>query len=685
MTASFGEAVVGDLAVFALFTPLGLITLRVVERVLSTRFALSRVERVLLAFYSAGGLLYLFASVPVAWFELDSVVAILIAGAVGYGVLLVWERERAALQTLKLLGTPVGLGLVSLFIFLLLFELAPIWDRPFPNAWDGSVTALWTTLTVAHQTLPSNLEPFASAPVVYPLGTTVWVTFPVMLFGWSAPETVVLLPALFLALTVPAAYCWGLRWAGTGRNHAQKVGILFAAFFGLLASWPRFYTGGSYDFAFALPLLLLGLAILPEFVRHEPRRWRQVVGMGVFAGLLTSLSVAAGEALVGLLVGYILVVHRKDAGRLGRWLARVVVVAGAAATSVCRGVGALGSSNLSSYNFANAYGPLDSRLVQSALNPFLPWKFLISPLAPLSVLIQTLLAVGVALAVYQALSPKSPPARWIPQLMTSDLATGTATAFVLTVLLLLTALPGSVPESLRKVSNLTEMAVVLMLLYSALGLLPLVGALSYLAERRSAAPVRSPGDANVSGVPRRRTPRFRGSSPPSPLGVVVAALVLFAPLAMGALVSLTDGTSYIQQNVAKTSNVTPADVEAMEWVGLHLPGCSRILVAPGSAGQFLPEFATIQILLPMNPVPTNSSYLTAVSDLTSGQYTSQTRGALLDLSATEVFVTGQTSVSFPAIPAASLLASPDFALLYGLGDAAVFDFLPGANLTGCPA
>jgi len=121
----------------------------------------------------------------------------------------------------------------------------------------------------------------------------------------------------------------------------------------------------------------------------------------------------------------------------------------------------------------------------------------------------------------------------------------------------------------------------------------------------------------------------------------------------------------------------------MEWIGSHLPSCSSVLVAPGSSGQFLPEYSNVHLVFPMNPVPTNQAYVIAISNLTAGEYSSTTQSALQSLGVTEIFVTGQTSVSYPSFVGTPLLVSPDFSSLFSSGDARVFSFVPEVNQTGC--
>jgi hypothetical protein len=163
----------------------------------------------------------------------------------------------------------------------------------------------------------------------------------------------------------------------------------------------------------------------------------------------------------------------------------------------------------------------------------------------------------------------------------------------------------------------------------------------------------------------------------------LAVAVLALPLAFGAGVTAVDVPSYLDTHMAEFTNATSADLAALDWAGAHLPACSRVLVAPGSAAQFLPLFATVNVVFPMVPASNNLSYSVAVSDLTNGTYTNTTRAALLLLGVTEVFVTGQASVSFLPFLSRGPAGSTDFSDLFDQGDAAIFLFGPGATEGHC--
>jgi hypothetical protein len=337
------------------------------------------------------------------------------------------------------------------------------------------------------------------------------------------------------------------------------------------------------------------------------------------------------------------------------------------------------------YSPATQFGNLNLRLVEGELDPFVLWKPKMSPFPWMSLELQFLLVAGLVLAGWTLRNKLGGAHGRSLSRFGSDLLVGTIAMFALTGLLLLTALPGPEVSDLRSITNLDQSSILLFLLFEAACAFPLAFGLVRLTERQapSSPPVPFPSSSpSKSSRGRTRHPSTRAFR--TTVGAL-AVLVIVIPMASGAWFTLAEGPGSIQQNVGKTSNVTAEDVTAMEWIGNHLPSCSGVLVAPGSAGQFLPQYASVRLILPMNPFPSNDSYSVAVGDLTAGLYNSATRSALLALTVTDVLVTGQTSVSFPAILLSSIESSHDFLPLTSSGDAFVFGFLPGESAMGCPA
>lgn len=686
MPTPFMEVLGGSILLALILTPTGLALLRFLELLLHYRLPLNPVERVLIAFYSTGFLFFVLASIPWSAYGLGLTVVTLGLGTSLYTCWLWRDGMRRLWATFQSVARPEVVLVVAGTLGLFLFEILPVWNLQFPNSWDGSVTALWTSLIIRHGTVPTSLEPFSNAPVIYPMGTSVWMTLPVMVFGWSVVQTPVLLPPLFLSLTIPAAYSWGWRWTGRFPEYRIAAGLLFTVFFGLVASWPRLYSGGSYDFALALPLLLVTIGFLPEWAEGHGLEWPTTVGLGLAGAILVSLSLAAGEEFVILGLAYAVAQCRRGARQLCVRLLQLLVIVGFEMVSIVRSLWGWLHSYGSAYSPGNQYGALDFRLVQGELNPFVLWKYKVSPFLPVSVGLQILLGVGLLLSIwYEVVTRKRTVPPSFETTMSRFLLTGTAAALLLTVVLVLTDLPGAWSSAMRTVTNLDQSSIILFIFFAAIALFPLMVAgfaLSSVSREKA-----------VSAPPAR--PVVSSHTPPrgdarswlevAKWRVWLVAILIVIPIGLGATATVVQGPNFLSENAKKTSNVTTGDVAVLEWAGAELPQCSTVLVAPGSAAQFLPEYVTVRLDFPMNPVPQNQSYQTAVTDLTSGFYTNTTRAALVDLGVTEVFVTGQTSVSFAPFLPQPLEASSDFTLLDRSGDALIFGFLPVMATTDCPA
>ena len=693
MPASAVESIADLCFLFVAILPLGAVLLRLAERVLGRPLGLTPVERGLVAFYAVGAILYVLASIPSPLYGYPLLVGLLAIGAVTYAAIAVHERARDFRSALTFLCQPVGLALALATIGLLVLEVLPIWQVVFPNTYDGGATAVWINLTLSGHTFPWTLRPYAEWGVVYPLGTTVWMTVPVLLLGWSTVSTPVLLLPVFLCLTVPAAFCWGSRLAGTPARTGPYLGLLFAAFFGLVASWPRLLIGGAYDFALALPLLMVLMGLARPFVEAPPRPWRGVVLMGLLVGALTALTPAASELFVLLLVASVLVFQKGGVRAIRAWIERVVLIAALGVAFILRSfIGlaiwfpypghVLTQAGNPPYVPPTSPYPFNLRLIEGELDPFVPWKAKLSPFPYLSLELQLLLAAGLALLVVVFLIPSVRRRELLPVGLCETVTVGTVTSFLFVGVLVLTTIPGSPLEPIQWISNLAEASVVLFIFLSVIAFLPLAAAGRWLAHH-----VDSPDSG--AGRPSKGT-RFvgwklgRSHRSGTSWGTIVGLTILIAvPLVSGAYVTAANVPNFLSSETEKSANVTSFDLEALQWTEEHLPTCSRVLVAPGSAAQFLPEFAQVHVVYPMNPQPTNLSYATVVADLTSGIYANSTRSNLLLLNVTEVFVTGQNSVAYPPFLLTPLADSSDFRELFHEGDAAVLDFLPGSSAQTC--
>jgi hypothetical protein len=690
------QAILGAAFLFLVGIPFGLLLLRVLEWLRGRPLAFTVPERALVAPFLATGFLLIVASIPIPVFG-----ASLLAGAWGLGFAgmgFLWFRERgrglrdAVRWCARLPGAAVVLGTAGLVVL----ELLAAGTRSFPNAYDGSFQSLYVHLLITNHTLAGTLEPYASMGVVYPQGAAVWMALPPLVFGWPVQSAAVVLPPFFLGLTPLAAFCWGDRLGGPGTDRGTRWGLSFAAFFGLVASWPRLFIGGSYDFVFCFPLFLLALGWLRPFVESGLRSWGDVIAFGGLVGLATSLSLSIGETLILLLVAFMVVFWRPGLFPGLRTVPRFLVILAIGAAFVTRSLVGVGLwyrypahvlspvGNPPTVTIPGLPSPSFESYVGN-LYPFIPYKWKLSPLPWISLEVAVLLALGLILAIVWLTARPGSLRRLLPLELTTPVLLSTAVMFLWTLLLVAASGPSFLASIFDPLASLYESSFLLFFFFEAVALLPLLLALEILVYQRQVGQVSSsearsgasgPGDSKgIGGPPPRRKLR--------PWAVVGLSLLLVVPFAIGAGTTVTQVPGFLSDHLAEFSNVTAADVDALEWAGSHLPPCSVVLVAPGSAAGFLPLYATVHVDFPMMPLSVNGSYNLAVSNLTNGIYTPATQNALTYLGVTEVFVTGQTSVTYAAFDPAPLGASPSFELLFHEQDAFLFEFRSTVNSTGC--
>jgi hypothetical protein len=675
--------------------PLGLVLLRVLEWFLGHRIGTNPPERLLIALYGSGGLLFVMASIPLPIFGAPLVVALLAVGAAALGTF--WFRERWSGIRLFLrwaTGVPaLLLGAVSLG--LLVLEVSSVASLPFTNTYDGANHALFANLILRNHTLPWTLAPFANMGVEYPQGAPVWETLPTLLMGWPILAGPVLLPALFLSLTPVAAFCLGTRLNNEGPVRDRDLtGLLFAGFFGLVAAWPRLFVGGSYDFVFALPLFILTLGWIAPLTRITPRPWRDLLAFGALVGTAATLSETVGIELL-LLAGSFWFASAVAARAhlravAGRWLVTSAVAALFLSRSIAgfilwSGYPGYILSPVGSTPYAILpSSPPSYRSVTGELDPFLLWKYKLSPFASVSLLLAVLLAIGLVLPALRFLHPGSKNRFGLPGQMVHTVLIGTMTSFAATALILAASVDGF-PISIQILTNVEEFSIVLFIFFELIALLPLVASLhgiTWPSSDTSDSPIRS--SRRPRSLSDRPTTAWATGGTRTKWVSVVAVGFLLVTFGLGAGTTIVSAPTFIYDHVQDLANVSPGDIAALEWAGGGLPGCSRVLVAPGSVAEYLPEYSSAQVVFPAFPSTYNLSYVTAIGSLTAGVYNGSVRADLVQLGVTEVFVTGQNTAEFPAIPPAPLEADSDFSIVFHVGDAFVFEFLTGVALAGCP-
>ncbi len=447
-------------------------------------------------------------------------------------------------------------------------------------------------------------------------------------------------------------------------------------------------------------LLLVAFGWLPDLARHGFARGPDVAAFAAVAGAITSLSLVAGEDLLLVFVAFVIVRGRREAGSFFRWTLCFLTVIGFEMAFVARSV--LGVVRWERYPYyvltqtgTRPFAPWNPpsasfvASVQGNLVPFYPWplKWMVSPFPLLSIELELLLLGGTAVLLWVLTRGRRGPLSLLPEEFYRSIAVGTAALLIVTSVEVVVPYAGRSLRFLTVVTNPGESSMLVFLFYSVIALLPVLLAAKWIEARAH--------DPPGTSVPRALAGSGRGALDPRPrsrrasrwrTGVTALAVALVVvPLSSGVAASLLDGPGFLHQEVTKTADVTPADVAALVWISDHLPGCSGVFVAPGSAGQFLPEFAELRLVYQTVPSPANLSYFVALENLTSGTYGPSTRRALLDLSVTEVLVTGPTSVSYPPLSPDPLERSPDFSVLFHESDAWVFAFLPGTAALGCPA
>lgn len=674
----------GLVLLFVALLPLGASILRLAEMFRGRRFSLSTPERLVLAFYVSGGFLFLLASVPASVFSGPVVLGCIAGGWVVYTAFAWRERGTGLVASVGWCRREYGLLAIAGSAGLLYLQVSAGLVS-LPNGIDGAMDSLYTTVLLAHHSIPWTFEPYANSGIIYPQGVSVWMSLPVLLFGWPVVSEPVVLPPLFLSLTIAAAFGLGIRLHPLRNARPEFSGLVFAAFFGLVASWPRLYVAGSYDFIFALPLFLLSFGLLWDFWRTASPAARDLVLLGGLVGITTALSATVGLAMILLSLVYLLrASRRRGARRLREVLPRFLVVPALASLFVLRSFIGLGMWYGYPGHVLNPTGnppyappgPTAYGGWMGQLDPFVPWKGKVSPIPVMALEIQLLLAAGLILTGLFLVRAAPRLASGVPKEFVELAGLATVSLFAVTLTLVILDAIGPSNGVVPSVTNLWEMSILLFTAFELVALLPILVALNFLSAQGSAF-------ALAPSTDHRPASRGQGRPAGGWKLVVTCAVVVALPIASGAVATVVVVPGYLNSAILLQANVTQGDIDALEWAGAHLPSCSNVVVAPGSAASFLPEYVQTGLLYPVLPPPSNLSYYVIVTNLTDGVYTNQTRAALEQLLVTEVFVTGQTTNAREPFQAGPLRNSSDFRALFSEQDAAVFEFVPGVLASGC--
>ncbi|MCI4346864.1 MAG: hypothetical protein L3K07_08975 [Thermoplasmata archaeon] len=658
------------LAFAGLCLPLGELLRRLAAPYVGLFRSSSPVERGLLDLYLAGGAFYLFGWLPIESGLLS--VALLAAGVALLFALRAYRGPASGVPPLSAreLASPSVLLLVGITLALFALELGAAEGAPTGNTFDSGILASFVGLTNLHHQLPTSFLPVAAQGIAYPQGTTAWLLPVQWLFGLPPARAPLLLTPLFLALSPVAAYVWGERWWGN-----RRAAVALALVVALLASWTRLLASGSNDFALAFPLVLLLWAWTPRWVAAQPPGVADAVGFGAVAGYAAALN-PTGPELWFLLAPVLLLLIKGVRWSTWRpWLGRWATALGVGLLFVLPSVAVLwaGRSNSNLLPGAAPAPPgsavgLTSGQVVGYLDPLLFGRsdVWLSPFPLLRAELAALLVVGVVL-LYLLRRDRASQGNAL-------LAGFAPAALAATALLLLLDRRGAPSAALvGDITSAGEASMLLFTIYAALAAVPLIELLDWLAKRtapESDAPSNGGRGAPEALPPPRHHGRLDTRDGTAVFGVAVLAILLLP----GVVVTTTDAPGYLHGIYLSFGNTTQADFALLDWADTNLPHGARVLVAPGSAGQFLPGYrADIALLFPEIPVAGNLSYSLLVSELDAGTLDGSGHAALSALAVEYVVVTGRNTQLWPPFSPEPLLADPaEFPVYFATGDAYLF-------------
>jgi hypothetical protein len=643
------------------------------------------IERFVLDFYLGGAALYAVAAVEVGAFVRPVVLGVPIAAAL---VLLhrVYRRRRQAQcrteveESFRGLGDGWTLLAVASAAGLFAVELGEAVRAPTGNTFDSSLLTTYVALLFQHGSVPLSFRPYGAPAILYPQGTTVWLGWAQLVFGLPPARTAVLVTPWFQALAPLAGFVLGKRLFGTSR-----AGAAFALGLAWLGPSTRALVGGSNDFVVALPLVLLLASQTWAWTDRRPPDLGTTVGFGLLLGYSAALNVVGTEWLLpALIVLGALATPRFGASAAvwwGRWSAACAgaLVAGipswyvllAARASPASLVGALTSARgapvgITAAQFVGDVDPFLFRGTDVELSPL--------PLVRLELALLLVLGVGVLLWLAsrpEGLGRRAPFARWATG---AGVATGAWLALEWG-----SGLPGSPLRDLAYISSGAEFSWSLFTVFALVASVPLAEAFEQArpppGALRPAARVRTRGAADG---------RLRALAPVLFAVIVLAPAVALTPTSLGPVLATT---------YSDFGNVSGSDFAMFAYAAAHFAPGARVLVAPGSAAEFLPGYARgITLLYPMAPGwrTVNASYALVLRELTNGTLDAAGLGALASLTLDRIVVTGNNTVLWPALWAAPLLraevgSTPTFPVDFHDGDAWVFDATACRTGTaGCP-
>jgi hypothetical protein len=635
------------------------------------------IERALIDFYLGGAVLYLFAAVPVGAFVLPVVLGLPIVAAVAVAALAVRVARRTRGETRTYLASllrpaPILVLLSALGLFAV--ELSVAVPVPTGNTYDSSLLTLYTSLLLHHHVTAQSFAPYATTGLLYPQGTTVWLGDAQLLFGLPPARVALLVTPLFLGLAPLSGFVFGRRLFGSDR-----AGLAMALLLAWVGTGTRGMVYGNNDFIFSFPLVLLlaGQAVI--WWRPSLPKLGDVVGFGIFAGYSAALNPVGAEWLFLALPLVALLVRPRFAGAVRGWFARWAVALATCLVGIIPSlyVLAIGRTSTGFVPGATAAPPGTPGITRSqfvgCIDPFLfgSSDTGLSTVAALRLEIAVLIALG--LGVLLLVGRDSALGRYLEPFR--PFAAGAALSLVVLLGTLWGASTGFGPAvALANISSSYELSVWLFTLYGLVAAVPLA-----LAFERFTGWVRRADSQAPLGPPMPSRARAGASWSIARKAVVplAVALVIVVP---GVVLTPTALPPTLSQQYHGLGNVTAADFDLLDYAGDHLPNGARVLVAPGSAGQFLPGYCSdIVLLYPMVPAwqTVNASYELLVRDLPNGTLLPTDERALAVLDVGYVVVTQNNTRLWSAFSPRPFLANPEsYPVVFHEGDAYLFAVAP---------
>jgi len=635
------------------------------------------IERGLIDFYLGGAVLYAVAVVPWHGFVAPVVELIPLGAAVGVVALVVRSARRPGglddlRRSLAPLGRPVHLLVLLSALGLFLVEVATAAPVGTGNTFDSSLFTTYTSLLLQNHTTPLSFAPYASTGLLYPQGTTVWLGWAQLVFGPPPARTALLVTPLFLGMAPLAGFVLGRRLFGR-----EIAGLAMALVLAWVGAGTRGMVFGSNDFIFAFPLVLLLAGQAVVWLRPSVPRLGDVLAFGLLCGYSAAMNPVGAEWLLLALPVMALLARPRFAGQARAWFARwaiavvstllgivpslYVLLQGRSSPGFVPGATAAPAGTASGIPASQFIGAVDPFLFGSSDTG-------LSTVAALRLELAVLIAVG--LAILLLVRRDSAFGRYLDPFRPFVAGAGCALIGLQGVFWL--ASTGFGPAvNFTNVSSSNELSVSLFSIYGLIAAVPLALALERFVGwlRRTAPP--SPTE-HPSPSARRR---YSGLPPTASRAVVpfVIALVIVVP---GVVLTPTALPPTLTGLYHDFGNVTADDFDLFAYAGGHLPSAARVLVAPGSAGEFLPGYcANIVLLYPMVPEwqTINASYERLVRDLPNATFGPADLAALSVLRVGFVVVTGNSTTLWPAFSPTPFLANRSaYDPLFVEGDAYLF-------------